>query len=465
MIMGKKGNLPPVAGAANAGDAPRTCPRSNTLSTLIEKIATQKARVVVVGIGYVGLPLVVELANAGFRVTGFDRDPSKVALLNKGQSYIEDVKSEVLAGHVKSGRMDASTDQRVIGQADAVILCVPTPLKTSKDPDMSYIEGAVEAVVRQQHPDMLVVLESTTYPGTTREYVATQLTREGDYEVGRNIYVAFSPERVDPGNARFGTRNTPKVLGGMTPQCLEIAQSLYKQIVDTVVPVSSTDAAEMVKLLENTFRAVNIGLVNEFALICGRLGLDVWEVIRAAASKPFGYMPFYPGPGLGGHCIPIDPLYLSWKMRGLKMPARFIELADMVNTAMPEHVVQVTAGALNEKKKAVKGAKVLISGVAYKKDVSDVRESPAIDVIDGLLRRGALVSYVDPWVPSFKENGHVFEGIKPGASFADYDAVVIVTDHTSTDYARMVKEADLIVDTRNATRAHAKGCKATIVRL
>ncbi len=435
------------------------------MSTLVEKIATQKARVVVVGIGYVGLPLVVEFANAGFRVTGFDRDASKVKSLNQGQSYIEDVKTEVVAQHVKSGLMDASADQRVIGQADAVILCVPTPLKTTKDPDMSYIEGAVEAVVAQQHPEMLVVLESTTYPGTTREYVCSQLTREGDYEVGRNIFVAFSPERVDPGNARFGTRNTPKVLGGMTPRCLEAAISLYKQIVDTVVPVSSPDAAEMVKLLENTFRAVNIGLVNEFALICERLGLDVWEVISAAATKPFGYMPFYPGPGLGGHCIPIDPLYLSWKMRGLKMPARFIELADMVNAAMPEHVVQITAGALNDKRKAVKGAKVLVSGVAYKKDVSDVRESPAIDVIEGLLKRGALVSYLDPWVPSFKEHGHVFEGVKPESSFAGYDAVVIVTDHKSIDYARMVKEADLVVDTRNATRSHAAGAKATIVRI
>jgi UDP-N-acetyl-D-glucosamine dehydrogenase len=433
--------------------------------TLVEKIATQKARVVVVGIGYVGLPLVVEFAKAGFQVTGYDRDASKVKTLKEGRSYIEDVKHEDIAVHVKSGIMDASTDARVIGQADAVILCVPTPLKTTKDPDMSYIEGAVEAVVRHQHPDMLVTLESTTYPGTTREYVASQLTREGDYEIGRNIYVAFSPERVDPGNAKFGTRNTPKVLGGMTPKCLEVAQSLYKQIVDTVVPVSSTDAAEMVKLLENTFRAVNIGLANEFALICQRLGLDVWEVISAAASKPFGFMPFFPGPGLGGHCIPIDPLYLSWKMRGLKMPARFIELADMVNTAMPEHVVQVIASALNDKKKAVKGAKVLISGVAYKRDVSDVRESPAIDVIEGLLRRGALVSYLDPWVPSFKENGHVFESIKADSTFADYDAVVIVTDHKSTDYTRMLKEADLVIDTRNATRDMTSGAKATVVRL
>jgi len=435
------------------------------VSTLLERIEKHEARIVVVGIGYVGLPLVVEFARAGFRVTGFDRDPAKVKSLNNGVSYIEDIKSEHLLPHVKEGRMDATTDSRVMGQADAVIICVPTPLKKTKDPDMSYIEGAVEVVVRHQHPDMLVVLESTTYPGTTREYVCSQLTREGDYEVGRNIHVAFSPERVDPGNAKFGTRNTPKVLGGMTPKCMEAAQALYAQIVDRVVPVSSPDAAEMVKLLENTFRAVNIGLVNEFALICERLGLDVWEVINAAATKPFGYMPFFPGPGLGGHCIPIDPLYLSWRMRGMKMPARFIELADMVNTAMPEHVVQLTANALNDKKKAMNGSKILVSGVAYKRDISDVRESPAIDVIEGLLGRGALVSYMDPWVPSFKEHGHVFEGVKPEASFAEWDAVVIVTDHKSIDYGRMCKEADLIVDTRNATRVCASGCKATIVRI
>jgi UDP-N-acetyl-D-glucosamine dehydrogenase len=435
------------------------------VTTLLDKIQRREARVVVVGIGYVGLPLVVELARAGFRVTGFDRDPGKVKHLNEGVSYIEDIKSHDIAPHVRAGRMDATTDSRVMGQADAVILCVPTPLKKTKDPDMSYIEGAVEVVVRHLHPEMLVVLESTTYPGTTREFVCSELTREGDYEVGRNIHVAFSPERVDPGNPKFGTRNTPKVLGGMTPKCLAIAEALYREIVDQVVPVSSPDAAEMVKLLENTFRAVNIGLVNEFALICERLGLDVWEVIHAASTKPFGYMPFFPGPGLGGHCIPIDPLYLSWRMRGMKMPARFIELADMVNTAMPEHVVQLTANALNDKRKAMRGAKILVSGVAYKRDVSDVRESPAIDVIDGLLRRGALVSYVDPWVTSFKENGHVFEGVKPEASFAEWDAIVIVTDHKNVDYARMCREADVIVDTRNATRACQRDAKATIVRI
>lgn len=432
---------------------------------LESKIANKTARVVVVGIGYVGLPLVVELARAGFRVTGFDHDASKVDALNAGRSYIEDIRSEDLALHVKAGRMDASTNEQVIGEADCVILCVPTPLKKTKDPDMSYIEASAQAVARHQHADMLVVLESTTYPGTTREYLVTALEQGGKFRVGKDLFVAFSPERVDPGNAKFGTRNTPKVLGGVTPACMSAARLLYSLLVDTVVPVSSPDAAEMVKLLENTFRAVNIGLVNEFALICERLGLDVWEVIGAASTKPFGYMPFYPGPGLGGHCIPIDPLYLSWKMRGLKMPARFIELADMVNTSMPEHVVDLVARALNQDHRAMNGANILVSGVAYKKNVSDVRESPAIDVIEGLLARNAKVSYLDPWVASFKEGKQVFESIKTDASFKSFDAVVIITDHANIDYARMVNEAPVIVDTRNATRAYAKQASARIVRL
>ena len=432
---------------------------------LLEKIINQKAHVVVVGIGYVGLPLVVELARAGFRVTGFDNDPAKVRSLAEGRSYIEDIRGEDLIPHVKAGRLSATTDEKILREADCAILCVPTPLKKTKDPDMSFIESAGDAVARNQHPDMLVVLESTTYPGTTREVLVTKLSQGGKYTVGKDLFVAFSPERVDPGNAKFGTRNTPKVLGGVTAACSEVAGALYKQIVDTVVPVSCPEAAEMTKLLENTFRAVNIGLVNEFALICERLGLDVWEVIGAASTKPFGFMPFSPGPGLGGHCIPIDPLYLSWKMRGLKMPARFIELADMVNTAMPEHVVELVMRALNEDKKAMKGSKVLVSGVAYKKNISDVRESPAVDVISGLLARGAEVSYLDPFVPSFSEHGHSFASVDPVASFGPWDAVVIVTDHTAIDYGRMVREARLVIDTRNATRTHASGAKARIVRL
>ncbi len=439
--------------------------RTQNMATLLEKIQSKEARVVVVGIGYVGLPLVVELAHAGYRVTGYDRDPSKVKQLNASTSYIEDIKAEDFAEYVKSGKMDASTDESVIKEADCVILCVPTPLKKTKDPDMSYIEGAAQTVVRNQHKDMLVVLESTTYPGTTREYLVSELLQGGKYTLGKDVHVAFSPERVDPGNAKFGTRNTPKVVGGCTPACMAVAKALYSHIVNTVVDVSSPDAAEMSKLLENTFRAVNIGLVNEFALICERLGLDVWEVIGAAATKPFGFMPFWPGPGLGGHCIPIDPLYLSWKMRGLKMPARFIELADAVNTAMPEHVVEITARALNEKKKSMKGSKILISGVAYKRDISDFRESPAADVIEGLLKRGVEVSYMDSWVPVFKEGEHSFESLKPDTSYAGFDAVIIVTDHKNIDYVRMAKEADLIIDTRNAMRPYGEGAKATIVRL
>lgn len=435
------------------------------MSQLLEKIKSKKAHVVVIGIGYVGLPLVVELAKAGYRVTGYDKDPTKVKHLTNGVSYIEDIHAEEFAPHIKSGLMDATTDEAVIKKADCVVMCVPTPLKKSKDPDMSYIESAAQTVARHQHADMLIVLESTTYPGTTREYLVNELVQGGKYTVGKDLFVAFSPERVDPGNVKFGTRNTPKVLGGVTPECMKVSAALYSQIVDRVVEVSSPDAAEMSKLLENTFRAVNIGLVNEFALICDRLGLNVWEIIGAAATKPFGFMPFWPGPGLGGHCIPIDPLYLSWKMRGLKMPARFIELADMVNTGMPEHVVNMTQAALNEQKKALKGAKVLIAGVAYKRDISDVRESPAIDVIEGLQHRGAEISYIDPWVPAFKEGTHEFKSIQLEASFADYDAIVIVTDHKKIDFGRMAKEAKIIVDTRNAMQPYAKDAKATIVRL
>jgi UDP-N-acetyl-D-glucosamine dehydrogenase len=297
---------------------------------------------------------------------------------------------------------------------------------------------------------MLIVLESTTYPGTTREVLVPKLTR--GYEIGKDVFVAFSPERVDPGNARYNTRNTPKVIGGTTPSCLEVAQALYARIIDTVVPVTSTDSAEMVKLLENTFRAVNIALVNEVAMMSRRLGVDAWEVIRAAATKPFGYMPFFPGPGLGGHCIPVDPLYLSWKLRTLKFQARFIELADAVNSAMPEYVVSRVTDALNTHQKAVSGAKILVAGVAYKPDVSDVRESPAFDVIDGLLRLGAKVTYVDPHVPEFDEAGATMQSVSPFASFAEYDAVVIVTHHRAFDYERMLREAKLIVDTRDALR-------------
>ncbi len=418
---------------------------------LRDKIEARSARVVVIGVGYVGLPLVVELATAGFTVTGYDKDREKIRLLGLGESYIGDIPSSVLQPLIASGRLHASSDPDVLGAADAIIVCVPTPLNKTKDPDMRFIASASDEIAERQHAGMLIVLESTTYPGTTREVMVPKLTR-GRYELGKDVFIAFSPERVDPGNAQYHTRNTPKVIGGVTPGCLEVAMALYGTIIETLVPVSSTDAAEMVKLLENTFRAVNIGLVNEVALMSRRLGIDVWEVIRAAASKPFGFMPFYPGPGLGGHCIPIDPLYLSWRMRSLKYQARFIELADTINSAMPAEVVVLVQEALNRHRKAPNGSKILVAGVAYKRDVSDYRESPAFDVIHGLQKLGAEVSYLDRRVPEVDEHGMVMRSVSGDVCFGDYDAVVIVTDHSDVDYARMLREARTIVDTRDALR-------------
>ena len=433
------------------------------MSTLKQKIEQRSARVVVIGIGYVGLPLVVEFARAGFRVTGYDKDPNKVRRFNEGDSYIEDIPSSVLGPLVKEGRADATTDTAVMGEADAIIVCVPTPLNKTKEPDISYIVSATEEIARHQHRDMLIVLESTTYPGTTREVMVPHLTR--GFELGKDVFVCFSPERVDPGNQHFGTRNTPKVLGGSTQGCRDVGYALYSKIIDKVVPVSSTDTAEMVKLLENTYRAVNIGLVNEMAQFSRSLGIDPFEVIRAAATKPFGFMPFYPGPGLGGHCIPIDPLYLSWKLRALKMSAKFIDLADEVNSSMPEYVVSRVNDALNDQKKPLNGSRILIAGIAYKKNITDVRESPAFDIIDGLNRRGAKVSYTDPYAPEVHEHGVHLKGVDPSVSFAEYDAVVIVTDHDSFDYARMARESQLIVDTRDVMRHHTTDSKVKVVGL
>ncbi|MBE7481046.1 MAG: nucleotide sugar dehydrogenase [Polyangiaceae bacterium] len=419
------------------------------MASLSEKIAQKTAHVVVVGIGYVGLPLVAELVRAGFRVTGLDYDKEKVRLLNAGESYIQDVPTADIAPHVKSRRLGATADPAILSEADAVIVCVPTPLNKTKDPDMRFIVEATDEIAKHQHPGMLIVLESTTYPGTTDEVVVPKLTEKGAV-LGKDVFVAFSPERVDPGNQIYKTKNTPKVIGGATPECLKMVQALYGNIIDTLVPVSSTATAEMVKLLENTFRAVNIGLVNEVAMMSRRLGLDPFEVIRAAASKPFGFMPFYPGPGLGGHCIPIDPLYLSWKLRTLKYQARFIELADTINSAMPDYVVERVTDALNDQKKAVKGSKILVYGVAYKRDVNDMRESPSFHVIHGLIGRGAEVSYMDPHVPSFDEEGMQMTSVDPASSFASYDCVVIVTDHEKLDRGRLLREAKLIVDSRDA---------------
>jgi UDP-N-acetyl-D-glucosamine dehydrogenase len=432
-------------------------------SQLINKIDAKTARIVVVGIGYVGLPLVVEFARAGYHVTGYDKDAEKVRLLGAAESYIGDIASAELVPLVQSRRLDATTDASVLRDADVVVVCVPTPLNKTKEPDMRFIVAATDDIVAHQHAGMLVVLESTTYPGTTRELVCSRLSETGT--VGEDIFVAFSPERVDPGNTRFGTRNTPKVIGGRTPACLAVAKALYSKVIDTVVPVSSTDAAEMVKLLENTFRAVNIGLVNEFAVMCHHLGVDVWEVIRAAASKPFGFMPFYPGPGLGGHCIPIDPLYLSWRLRSLNVQAQFIELADAINSAMPTHVVGRVVEALNRDRKSVNGSSLLIAGVAYKANVSDVRESPAFEIIVQLRRMGGLVEYMDPHVLAVDEHDVQMRSVDPSSSFARYDAVVIVTNHAAIDYRRMLGEARVIVDTRDVLHAHGGSGRANVLKL
>jgi UDP-N-acetyl-D-glucosamine dehydrogenase len=437
---------------------------ANGPKDLIERFKRHEGRVVVVGIGYVGLPLVVEFAKAGFHVTGYDKDERKVVSLKKGVSYIEDIPTSELAPLVAAGKLTASTDEAVIRDADAVIVCVPTPLNKTKEPDISYIVNATDAIVRNLHDNLVVVLESTTYPGTTRELVAPRLEAAGA-KIGETLFLAFSPERVDPSNKKWGTHNTPKVLGGQTPRCLEVCQTLYSQIIEKVIPVSSTDAAEMVKLLENTFRAVNIGLVNEVAVMCNKLGLDVWEVIDAAASKPFGYMPFYPGPGLGGHCIPIDPLYLSWKLRALKYNAQFIELADTVNSSMPAYVVARVAEVLNDRTKSVKGSKVLVVGVAYKRDVSDMRESPAIDVIELLHKRGAHVDYVDPYVPEFREGTLVIHSLPVDLDASGYDIAVIVTDHTGFDYSRILKTVPVVFDSRAITRKLTDVPAGKVVRL
>jgi UDP-N-acetyl-D-glucosamine dehydrogenase len=421
------------------------------MQKLLSKIEAREARVVVVGIGYVGLPLVAEFVRAGYRVTGLDQDPRKVERLNAGVSYIADVPTSDLAPHVEAGRLDATTDAAVLAQADAVVVCVPTPLNKTKDPDMRFIISATDQISAHQHPDMLIVLESTTYPGTTTELLVPKLTA-GRFELGQHVFVAFSPERVDPSNQVYKTRNTPKVLGGATPACLEVATALYSKIIETLVPVSSTETAEMVKLLENTFRAVNIGLANEVAMMSRHLGVDAFEVIRAAASKPFGFMPFFPGPGLGGHCIPIDPLYLSWKLRTMKFQARFIDLADTVNSGMPGYVVTRAADALNDQGKALRGSRILVYGVAYKRNVEDVRESPAFEIIENLMHRGAEVDYQDPFAPRVKEGDLEMQSIPLDASYAPYDLVIVVTDHDALDRARLLREARLIVDTRDALR-------------
>jgi UDP-N-acetyl-D-glucosamine dehydrogenase len=418
---------------------------------LLERLRSRTARVGIVGLGYVGLPLATAFAKAGFTVTGVDLDPIKVRELNSGHSYIKDVGAKELKTLVKEGRLSATGDFAKLAEVDTINICVPTPLRKTKDPDMSYIVGACEKIAEILHPGMLVILESTTYPGTTEELVLPMLSRKG-MEAGKDFFLCFSPERVDPGNARFQTRNIPKVVGGVTPECTAMGAAFYGQALETVVPVSSTQVAEMVKLLENTFRMINIGLANEIALMCDRMGIDVWEVIDAAASKPFGFMPFYPGPGLGGHCIPIDPFYLSWKTRQAGIEARFIDLAGYINSQMPHFVVAKVQAALNDRGKALKGSRIHILGVAYKRDIDDVRESPAIDIMHLLINRGAQVGFSDPHVPSIQVDGRQFQSGKMNGEIERSDCVVIITDHTDVDYEAVVQRAALVMDTRNALR-------------
>src|SRR5262245_7731942 len=421
------------------------------MDELLKKIADKRVQVGVIGMGYVGLPLAVEIANAGIAVVGIDLDRSKVERINGGISYIPDVPPEAVMKHVQAQLLRAVADFHVIKELDAVIICVPTPLGKTKDPALSMVVSAVDRIAENQRTGQLVVLESTTYPGTTEELILPKLEERG-LTVGKDFFLAFSPERVDPGNPSFHTFNAPMVMGGVTRQCLEVATKLYGNFIQRIVPVSSSQTAEMVKLLENTFRSVNIGLVNEMALMCDRLKVDVWEVIEAAATKPFGFMPFQPGPGLGGHCIPIDPLYLSWKLKTLNYRARFIELASEINADMPHYVVNKVNDALNEFGKSVKNSKVLILGVSYKKDIDDLRESPALDIIQLLRQRGAKVMYHDPYVPEIDFEHTQLRSLPLEQGLTEADCVVVVTNHSSIDYPNVERLAKVVLDTRNAMR-------------
>ena len=427
----------------------------STKETLIQKLKDKEARIGILGLGYVGLPLAVVFAEAGFHVTGIDPDSRKVDSLAKGISYIPDVKTSTVEKLVKSGRITATNDFSILQEMDAVSICVPTPLRKTGDPDMSFIMSATEELAKYMHKGMVVVLESTTYPGTTREMLLPTLGAEHDLNIGEDWFLAFSPERVDPGREDFTTINTPKVMGGITEACGEVATVWYEGAIQTVHHVSTAEAAEMAKLLENTFRMINIGLVNELAIMCERLNVDVWEVIDAAATKPFGFMKFTPGPGLGGHCIPIDPLYLSWKMKSFNYNARFIELASEINTNMPRYVVSRVLDAMNDRGKVFKGSKVLVLGVAYKPDIDDVRESPAMDVIGLLQKKGADVEYHDPYIPHIhhETDGWQMDSVHDlMGSVEAADAVVIITNHKEYDYDAIVESAKFVFDTRNATR-------------
>ena len=422
------------------------------MEQLKSRIRAKEVVVGIIGLGYVGLPLAVEFGQAGFSVVGIDIDSKKVDALNQGESYIQDVPGEEVRTLVQAGRFTATTDFSALKNIDAISICVPTPLRKTKDPDISYIVAAVEEIVKYLHPKQLIVLESTTYPGTTDEVILPELLKTG-LEVGKDFLLAFSPERVDPGNTQYHTQNTPKVIGGVTPQCSDVAKLLYEQAIETVIPVSSTKSAEMVKLLENTFRSVNIGLVNEIAVMCDKLGINVWEVINAAATKPFGFMPFYPGPGLGGHCIPIDPYYLAWKMKTLNYNARFIELAGEINASMPEYVTVKVTDALNNARKSVNGSRILVLGIAYKRDINDIRESPALDVLSLLAQKGAELYYNDPYIPEFSEDNISKTSIELSEEvLTSMDCVVLITDHSSYNYQWLINHSNIFVDTRNVTK-------------
>jgi UDP-N-acetyl-D-glucosamine dehydrogenase len=422
---------------------------SSSGQSLVDRFSKREAKIGIVGLGYVGLPLAVVLAEAGYQVVGIDRDPEKLARIREGISYVEDVPSDQLAALVEKGVLSVSDNYDVLHEVGGVSICVPTPLRKTGDPDLSFIISSVQSIIPALHKEMVVILESTTYPGTTREMLLPDFEAAG-YRIGEDLFLAFSPERVDPGREDWTTANTPKIIGGITEACTEVAASMYEGAMETVVRVASSEVAEMTKLLENTFRAVNIALVNEMALMCNRLGIDVWEVINAAATKPFGFMKFTPGPGLGGHCIPIDPLYLSWKLKSVKYNARIIDLASEINTSMPRYVVQRVQDILNEEAKSIKGSNILILGVAYKPDISDTRESPALDVIGLFLEKGAEVKYYDPFVPSIEHEGWGLESAAELEAAVKYaDCVVIITDHAEVDYATVAEASKLIFDTRN----------------
>ena len=431
---------------------------------LLRKAEGRSAVFGVVGLGYVGLPLAVEIADAGFPVIGFDISQRVVDSICAGTSHIKDVPSERLGPLVHQGRIGATTDMARLREVDAISICVPTPLSKTKDPDISYILAVAESIRKTVRRGQAVILESTTYPGTTRELLLPRIESQG-LTVGRDVFLAFSPERVDPSNPTWHTRNTPKVVGGLTEACRRVVLALYGPVFDRLVPVSSPEAAELVKLLENTFRSVNIALANELAFACRKIGVDPWEVIDAAATKPFGFMPFYPGPGIGGHCIPVDPLYLSWKIRLTGYEAQFIALADQINRAMPEHVVTLVGEALNDRARAVRGASVLILGVTYKPDVNDIRESPALEIMEMLARKGARISYADPFTPQLTLDGHKLSAVESSReALAAADCVLILTNHSAFDYAAIAEHSALVVDTRNALKAHRRG-RPSIVTL